>query len=111
MAKAVDIFIEKAKGFFYSVMLLGYRCPKCNGSLTMATEGKCKCLSCGNEFDPTVTFQRCSACGGVPVLKVRHYECKNCHSAIRSKFLFDGLVFDAEYFRQKVADSRRRKQE
>jgi chromatin segregation and condensation protein Rec8/ScpA/Scc1 (kleisin family) len=28
-----------------------------------------------------------------------------------SQFLFDGLVFDAEYFRQKVAESRERKRE
>jgi hypothetical protein len=28
MAKAVESFVEKAKKFFYSVILLGYRCPK-----------------------------------------------------------------------------------
>ncbi|MBP7936457.1 MAG: hypothetical protein KA354_17600 [Phycisphaerae bacterium] len=28
-----------------------------------------------------------------------------------SQFLFDGLVFDAEYFRQKMAESRERKRE
>jgi hypothetical protein len=111
MAKAVEIFIDKAKRFFYDVMLLGYRCPKCNGSLKMAAEGRCKCLSCGNELDVTVTFQRCSACGGIPMLKVRHYECRDCHSDIRSKFLFDGMVFDAEYFRHKVAESRQRRKE
>jgi len=109
MARAVEIFMQKARRFFYSVILLGYRCPKCNGSLRMAAEGRCKCLSCGNQFDPTATFQRCSACGGVPVLKVSRYQCENCHCDIRSKFLFDGLVFDAEYFRQRVAQSRQRK--
>jgi hypothetical protein len=111
MANAVDIFIEKAKNFFYSVMLFSYRCPKCNGSLLMMAEGRCKCTSCGIEFDPTVTFQRCSACGGIPVLRVRRYQCRNCGSDISSKFLFDGLVFEAEYFRQKVAESRQRKKE
>jgi hypothetical protein len=111
MAKAVESFVEKAKKFFYSVMLLGHRCPKCNGSLTMVPEGRCRCNSCGKQFDPTIEFQRCSACGGVPVLKVRRYECRKCHSDIRSKFLFDGLIFSAEYFRQKVAESRERKKE
>ena len=111
MAKAVESFVEKAKKFFYSVMLLGHRCPKCNGSLIMVPEGRCKCASCGNEFDPTVTFQRCSACGGAPVLRVRRYQCSKCNSDIQSKFLFDGLVFDTEYFRQKVAESRQRKKE
>jgi uncharacterized protein with PIN domain len=40
--KAAEIFIERAERFFYSVMLLSYRCPKCNGSLRMAAEGRCK---------------------------------------------------------------------
>jgi hypothetical protein len=111
MAKVVEVFIQKAKRFFYSVVLFGYRCPKCNGSLLMAAEGQCKCTSCGIEFDPTVTFQSCSECGGVPVLRVRRYQCRNCGSDISSKFLFDGLVFEAEYFRQKVAESRQRRKE
>ena len=111
MAKAVESFVEKAKKFFYSVMLLGHRCPKCNGSLIMVPEGRCKCTSCGSDFDPTVTFQRCSACGGIPILRIRRYQCSKCGSDIRSKFVFDGLVFSAEYFRQKVAESRQRKKE
>jgi len=78
MAKAVEVFVQKAKRFFYSVMLLGHRCPKCNGSLIMVPEGKCRCSSCGNEFDPTVTFQRCSACGSTPILRVRRYQCSKC---------------------------------
>lgn len=109
MAKAVEIFVEKAKRFFHSVMLLGRRCPKCHGSLAMVAEGKCKCAMCGLEFDPTVQFERCLNCGGVPVLRVRRYQCKNCSSQIKSKFLFDGLIFNADYFRQKVAESREKK--
>lgn len=111
MGKAVELFMQKAKRFFYSVMLFGYRCTKCNGSLIMASEGRCRCASCGGEFDPTVAFQRCSECGGVPVLKVRRYECKGCGSDIQSRFLFDGLAFDAEYFRQRTMESRQRKKE
>ena len=111
MAKAVELFIQKAKRFFYNVVLFGYRCPKCNGSLIMVSESKCRCASCGNTFDPTVTFQRCSECGGVPVLRVRRYQCRNCGSDISSKFLFEGLVFEAEYFKKKVAESRLRKKE
>lgn len=103
--------MQKAKKFFYSVMLLGHRCPNCSGLLVMVSEGKCRCVSCYRESDPTVTFQRCSECGGVPVLRVRRYQCGNCGSDIKSKFLFDNLVFDVEYFRQKVAESRQRKTE
>jgi len=111
MAKTVEFFIQKAKRFFYSVMLLGHRCPKCHGSLIMVTESRCRCTACGLEFDPTVEFERCLNCGGVPVLRVRRYQCRKCHSDIRSKFLFDGLVFDAIYFQQKVTESRQRKKE
>jgi len=111
MTQAVEIFIQKVKKFFYSVMLFSHRCPKCNGSLIMVSESKCRCASCGNTFDPTLAFQRCSECGGIPVLRIRRYECENCGSDISSKFLFDGIVFEAKYFRQKVAESRQRKKE
>jgi len=110
MAEAVEAFLQKARRFFYSVMLIGHRCPKCSGSLVMVSEGKCRCVSCGKEFDPTVAFQRCSECGGVPVLRVRRYQCRDCGSDIISKFLFDGHVFDPGYFRQRMAESRQRKQ-
>jgi len=111
MAKAVEIFVDKAKRFFHSVMLLGHRCPECHGSLIMVTEGKCRCTTCGLEFDPTVEFERCLNCGGVPVLRIRRYQCSNCKSDIRSKFLFDSLVFDMIYFQRKVTESRQRKKE
>jgi hypothetical protein len=111
MAKAVEIFIQKAKIFFYRVMLLGHRCPTCQGSLIMVTEGKCRCTVCGLEFDPTVEFERCLNCSGVPVLRIRRYQCSKCHTDIKSKFLFDGLIFNVDYFRHKVAESRERKKE
>ena len=77
----------------------------------MAVEGQCKCTSCGLECDPTVTFQRCSACGGTPVLRVRRYQCRDCGDDIASRFLFDGLVFNTEYFKTKMTESRQRKKE
>jgi hypothetical protein len=111
MLKAVGGFAEKAKRFFYSVMLLAFRCPKCNGILTMRAEGRCRCTSCGTEIDPTTAFQRCSDCGGTPTLRVRRYQCSKCGREILSRFLFDGLVFDTEYFRAKMAESRQRRKE
>ncbi len=111
MTAAVREFVEKVRRFYYWVMLLGYRCPKCNGSLTMVAEGKCRCTRCQNELDPTVTFQRCPACGGAPVLRVRRYLCQDCGGEIVSKFLFDGAVFNADYFRQKMHESRQRKKQ
>jgi hypothetical protein len=109
MAKAVETFKQRAKVFFYSVMLLGHHCPKCTGLLAMFAEGKCRCVGCEKELDPTVVFQRCSFCGGVPVLRVRKYQCRSCGSDITSKFLFDGLVLNPDYFRHKMTESRQRK--
>jgi len=111
MTAAVKDFFCKARRYYYLVMLLGCRCPKCNDSLAMVGESICKCNSCNCEFDPTVEFQRCSTCGGVPVLRVRRYYCKDCGTELRSKFLFDGLVFEKEYFRAKMGESRQRKKE
>ena len=111
MAAAVQQLFAKAKRFYYLVMLFGHRCPKCNGSLTMVAEGRCKCESCKYEFDPTIEFQRCSSCSGIPVLRVRRYQCRKCGSDIKSMFLFDGLVFDSRYFCRKMAESRKRKKQ
>lgn len=111
MTAAVQEFVDKVRQFYYGIMLMGYRCPKCNSSLNMVSEGKCRCNTCKFEFDPTTEFQRCSVCGGVPILHVRRYRCNDCGNDIRSKFLFDGMVFDREYFKAKMAESRQRKKE
>ncbi len=111
MTAAVQEFVEKVRRFYYWAMLLGYRCPRCNGSLVMVAEGRCKCNHCQNELDPTVTFQRCSVCGGIPILRIRRYLCKDCGGDITSKFLFDGTVFNPDYFRQKMSESRQRKKQ
>ena len=111
MAQTVEVFIQKARRFFYSVMLMGYACPKCKGSLMMAGEGKCSCKSCHYEFDPTIEFQRCPECNGKPVLLIRKYHCQHCATEIQSRFLFDGSVFNPEYFKEKMAESRKRKEQ
>jgi len=111
MTAAVKIFVDKVRRFYYWVMLSGYRCVKCGGSLAMVAEGRCKCTCCGDELDPTVTFQKCPVCGGAPVLRVSRYKCRNCSGVITSRFLFDGLVFDRNYFRRKMSESRQRKKE
>jgi len=111
LADVVTIFSKRARKLYFAVMLLGNVCPRCNGRLTMTAESMCRCGSCGHEFDPTPAFQRCQACGGAPELHVRRYQCNDCGADIASRFVFDGLVFDAEYFRQKMAESRQRKKE
>jgi len=74
-------------------------------------EGRCRCKACGHEFDPTVAFQSCGTCGGRLELRVRRYRCTQCGADVASRFLFDGLAFDAEYFRQKMTESRHRRRE
>jgi len=111
LAEAVDRFRELARRFFYQVVLSGHVCPRCGGGLVMVQESCCTCTACGQEFDPTGAFQRCSICRGRPRLAVRRYSCSRCGADVPSRFLFDGMVFDADYFRQKIAESRERKRE
>ena len=109
LADAVSRLVAHARRFFYEVVLSSYACPRCGGGLAMLREGRCRCTACGRDLDPTVTFQRCAACGGAPVLRISRYRCRACGADVPSRFLFDGLVFDAEYFRQKMAESRDRR--
>jgi len=77
----------------------------------MIGESRCRCRACGHELDPTVVFQRCPACDGRLKLRICRYLCRSCGTDVPSRFVFDGIVFDREYFRQKMAESRERKQE
>ena len=107
----VKAFTERARRFYYAVMLAGHECLRCGGKLEMTAEGQCRCTGCGHELDPTVAFQRCSECGGRLEPRVRRYRCSRCGKDAASRFLFDGLGFDAEYFREKMVESRQRKRE
>ena len=109
LVAAAGRFAEHARWFFYEVMLSTYACPCCDGPLVMIGEGRCRCSRCGHTIDPTVSFHRCNDCGGEPVLRVRRYMCRRCHTDVQSRFLFDGLVFDTDYFRQKMAEHREHK--
>jgi len=110
LVDAVARYREQARGYYYEVALSAHTCPRCGAGLAMIQESRCRCRRCGHELDPTVAFQRCSRCGGRPRLSVRRYACSRCGADVPSRFLFDGLVFDAQYFRQKMAESRARRQ-
>ena len=109
VARAVAGWAEHARLFFYDVVLADRTCPDCEGPLGMVAEGRCRCKSCGRVFDPTPAFQTCPGCGGPVELKVSRYRCCECGADVPSRFLFDGLVFDAEYFRQRMDEHRQRK--
>ena len=79
----------------------------------MVGPSQCGC-SCGNVFDPTLAFQKSSCCDARLVRKTFHYACSRCHQTVPSRFLFDERLFDRDYFRAMMRESRdrdRRKRE
>lgn len=111
LSSAIVTLREHARRFYYDVMLSGRACPQCGRSVVMLRDGSCRCTACNVMFDPTIAFQRCLRCGGAPRVRIRRYECSACGEEVVSTFLFDGLVFDAEYFRRKMAEHRKREAE
>ena len=105
---AIAAFKENVRALFYLAVLLDHVCPACGGNVRMTREGRCGCERCRRTLDPTVIFQRCPRCDGTLRLNIRRYECRQCGFDVVSRYLFDGLVFDAEYFRRKMAEHRER---
>jgi hypothetical protein len=110
--RRVAALILEARALFYEVMLFLKPCPAC-GSLTllMVKDGQATCSRCGCLCDPTVVFQTCSTCDTAIVRRMYHYFCPACRTPVRSHYCFDVKVFDAEYFRDRMAESRNRKRE
>ncbi len=104
----VEAFVNHARAFCYEVMLSGHECPDCGGALRMIAESRCRCAACALVFDPTVAFQRCPSCDGQVRLHICRYRCRRCGADLRSRFVFDACVFDADYFRARMAQSRQR---
>lgn len=111
LARAVETLVEHTKAFCYEVMLSAHSCPKCGGSLEMTGESRCHCRECSHEFDPTIQFQRCPTCEGRLRLRICRYICQGCGADVPSRFVFDGVVFDREYFRRKMVESRERQRQ
>ena len=97
----------RVKEFYFEVLLSQYCCPKCGGPLRMVGQSECSCL-CGHRFDPTLAFQVSLCCMKTLTRKTFHYVCSSCHKIVPSRFIFDERLFDAEYFREMMQDSRRR---
>jgi hypothetical protein len=100
-------FRERARRFYFDVVLCVHRCPACGGHLKMIGPSRCAC-SCGNTFDPTLAFQASPCCGAALVKRTFHYACASCHGVVPSRFLFDEKVFDSGYFREMMRESRKR---
>jgi hypothetical protein len=103
----VKSFKERARQFYFEVILSSVKCPVCGGRLQMSGTNECTC-SCGKVLDPTLTFQNSSCCEVKLVRKTFHYVCSCCHKTVPSRFLFDEKIFDKEYFREMMHESRER---
>ena len=110
ITQAVERLKERVRHFYYQVILIGHSCPECRGKIEMVMDNWCRCRLCGHEFDPTAEFQRCS-CGGKLKISVRRYACLDCGSICRSRYAFDSVVYDREYFAGKMRESRQKKQQ
>ena len=88
---------ERAKKFYFHVVLDNFRCPKCGGKLQMTSVSRCSCNN-GHTLDPTLVFQKSSCCSACLVRKTFHYVCSCCNKTNPSRFLFDERVFDHAYF-------------
>jgi Zn finger protein HypA/HybF involved in hydrogenase expression len=105
----IEALLSQVRELFYKVVLTGHRCLHCDGRLKMEREGLAACEECDRVIDPTVAFQHCPQCEGNLRLVIRRYRCCRCGRDVPSRFLFDGKVFDADYFRRRMAESRRRR--
>jgi hypothetical protein len=74
----------------------------------MTDQSQCLC-SCGNIFDPTLTFQKSTCCGAQLVRRTYHYVCSRCKKVNPSRFIFDERLFDREYFSRMMQASRAKK--
>jgi hypothetical protein len=97
-----------ARNYFHEVVLLPFVCPECEGRLAMTGPSRAECSACAHELDPSITFQKSPCCGSRLRLARQHYVCTSCHTAVPSRFLFVERVFDAKYFRERMAESRER---
>jgi hypothetical protein len=103
----VENFKERARLFYYEVVLFPHKCPQCDGFLRMTGLSQCSCFH-GHIFDPTITFQVSDCCRAKLIKKTFHYACSSCQGTIQSRFLFDERIFDTDYFREMMQESRKR---
>jgi hypothetical protein len=106
----ISNFKERARSFYFDVILSPYRCPSCQGRLFMTGQSQCSC-SCGNHFDPTLAFEKSPCCEAQVTKRTFHYACTKCNRVVPSRFLFDERVFDREYFKEMMKKSRKKAKE
>lgn len=108
LALRVEQYRNLAKRFCFAVLLSKYRCPRCGSKLRLVGPSEAAC-ECGVKIDPTVVFQKSECCHAGVVRKKLHYACSICSRSVSSMFLFGERSFDQAYFRERMAESRKRK--
>ena len=98
-------FKERAREYYFEVVLSCHKCPACGGRLKMTSQSQCSC-ACGKVFDPTLAFQKSPCCSARLVRKTFHYACSRCNKTVPSGFLFDEKLFDKAYFQIMMRKSR-----
>lgn len=101
----IESYRTSVRSFYFSVLLSKFQCPQCQGQFEIIGPSSALC-GCGATFDPTMTFQKSGCCGAVLVKRQCHYACSVCGDVVPSNFLFDEVIFDSEYFREKMRLSR-----
>lgn len=102
---------EEVRWLYYAVFLFGKECPQCgHADLAMLKDSWCRCRDCGHETDPTLCFQTCPDCGSPLAKRIYHYWCAHCRNTVRSFYCVEAKVFDADYFREMMRESRSRKE-
>jgi hypothetical protein len=104
----VENIKEAARSFYFEVILFPHACPECGATLKMTGLSECSCFH-GHVLDPTTTFQVSECCQVKLIRKTFHYACASCRRTVPSRFIFDERIFDKEYFREMMQESRRRK--
>ena len=88
---------ERAKKFYFHVVLGNFRCPNCGGKLHMTGVSRCSCKNV-HTLDPSLVFQKSSCCSARRC--ARHFitSVRVAIKLILRAFLFDERVFDQAYF-------------
>lgn len=111
MEERVTGLLERVRWLCYAVALFQKECPECGStSLDMLRDSWCRCRVCGHECDPTLLFQTCPECDSRLTKRIYHYWCPRCRHTVRSSYCFEARVFDADYFREMMRESRARKE-
>ena len=104
---AISSFRAHAKKFYFEALASRYSCPACGGRFELSGRAEAVC-SCGISFDPTLQFQKSRCCDAILTKRILHYACSACDRIVPSQFLFDEQLFDPEYFREHMRQSRER---